>query len=162
RWLGLGAAFDAVAALGLTGDELGSNSWVVSGARSTTGKPLLANDPHLGLHAPSTWYIAPLQAHGLSVIGATLPGVPGVIIGHNARVAWAFTSVEPDVQDLYVEEPDPVDPSRYRFRGEWKTYEKRTETIRVKGAPDETLTVRSSVHGPLVTDVLTGADKLGA
>jgi penicillin amidase len=162
RWLGLGAAFDAVAALGLTGDELGSNSWVVSGARSTTGKPLLANDPHLGLHAPSTWYMARLEAPGFSVIGATLPGVPGVIIGHNARIAWAFTSVEPDVQDLYVEEPDPADASRYRFRGEWKQFENRTETIHVKGAPDETLTVRSSVHGPLVTDVLTGADKLGA
>ena len=162
RWEHLDAAFGAVAALGLTGDELGSNSWVVSGARSTTGKPLLANDPHLGLHAPSTWYIARLEAPGFSVIGATLPGVPGVIIGHNARIAWAFTSVEPDVQDLYVEEPDPADPSRYRFRGEWKAFEKRTETIHVKGAPDEVLTVRSSVHGPLVTDVLTGADKLGA
>jgi penicillin amidase len=161
-WLGLGAAFEAVAALGLTGDELGSNSWVVSGQRSTTGKPLLANDPHLSLHAPSTWYIVRLEAPGFSVIGATLPGVPGVIIGHNARLAWAFTSVEPDVQDLYVEEADAADPSRYRFRGEWKAFDKRSETIHVKGAPDETLTVRSSVHGPLVTDVLTGADKLGA
>lgn len=161
-WARLGAAFDAVAALGLTGEDLGSNSWVVSGARSTTGKPLLANDPHLGLHTPSLWYVARLEAPGFSVIGATLPGVPGVIIGHNARIAWAFTSVEPDVQDLYVEEADPADPSRYRFRGEWKPFEKRTETIRVQGAADEALTVRTSVHGPVVTDVLTGADKLGA
>jgi penicillin amidase len=161
-WERLDAAFGSVAALGLTGDELGSNSWVVSGARTTTGKPLLANDPHLGLHAPSTWYLVRLEAPGLSVIGASLPGVPGVIIGHNARVAWAFTSLEPDVQDLYLEELDSADPARYRFREEWKAFDKRDETIHVKGAPDEVLTVRSSVHGPLVTDVLAGADRLGA
>jgi len=87
--------------------------------------------------------------------------VPGVIIGHNANVAWAFTSVEPDVQDLYVEETDPADPSRYRFRGEWKAFEKRTETIHVRGAADDSLTVRSTVHGPVVTDMMAGADKLG-
>jgi penicillin amidase len=161
-WQQLGAAFDAVAALGLTGEDLGSNSWVVSGARSTTGKPLLANDPHLGLKTPSVWYIARLEAPGLSVIGATLPGVPGVIIGHNARIGWAFTSIEPDVQDLYVERVDPADPSRYFFRGAWKSFETRVETIRVRGAADVALTVRSSLHGPLVTDVLTGADRLGA
>ena len=160
-WRPLGEQFDLLAELNLTGEELGSNSWVVGGARSTTGKPLLANDPHLGFKAPSLWYLARLEAPGLSVAGATLPGLPGVIIGHNARIGWGLTSVEPDVQDLYLEEVDPGDPSRYRFRGEWKTFETRQEMIRVRGEKTETFTARASVHGPIVTDVLPGASGLG-
>ncbi len=89
----------------------------MAGSRTVSGKPILANDPHLGLRTPSVWYLARLEAPGLSVAGATLPGVPGVIIGHNARIAWGLTSVEPDVQDLYLEETDPkrsvaIPPSR--------------------------------------------------
>ncbi|HEV2065044.1 MAG TPA: penicillin acylase family protein [Thermoanaerobaculia bacterium] len=160
-WHRLGEAFDRLAHLGLTGEELGSNSWVVGGARSITGKPLLANDPHLGFKTPSLWYLVRLEAPGLSVAGATLPGLPGVIIGHNARVGWGLTSVEADVQDLYLEEVDPKDPARYRFRGEWKSFETRQETIRVRGQAAETFTARASVHGPIVTDVLSGANALG-
>jgi penicillin amidase len=161
KWRQLEAAFELIAGLGLTGDELGSNSWVVAGSRTTTGKPLLANDPHLGFRAPSVWYLARLEAPGFSVAGATLPGVPGVIIGHNTRIGWGLTSVEPDVQDLYLEETDPADPTRYRFRGEWRRFTSRNETIRVKGASPVTFEVRESVHGPIVTDSLAGANRFG-
>ena len=140
---------------------LGSNSWVIAGSRTISGKPILANDPHLALRAPSVWYVARLEAPGYSVAGATLPGLPGVVIGRNARIAWALTSLEPDVQDLFVEEVDPADRSRYRWRGERKTFETRRETIRVRGGSDVVIDVRTSVHGPIVSDVLEGAAALG-
>jgi penicillin amidase len=140
---------------------LGSNSWVLAGSRTTSGRPILANDPHLALRAPSVWYLARLAAPGYSVVGATLPGLPGVVIGRNDRIAWALTSLEPDVQDLFVEDVDPADPSRYRWRGEWKAFETRRETIRVRGGADVQVDVRRSVHGPIVSDVLEGAGTLG-
>jgi penicillin amidase len=140
---------------------IGSNSWVLAGTRTLSGKPILANDPHLALRTPSVWYLARLIAPGYSVAGATLPGLPGVVIGRNARIAWGLTSVEPDVQDLFVENVDPADSSRYRWRGEWKEFESRRETIRVRGGEDVALEVRSSVHGPIVSDVLDGAETLG-
>src|SRR5437870_3067232 len=87
-------------------DGIGSNAWVVSGSRSATGKPLLANDPHLGLTAPPVWYFAHLHAPGMDVIGATLPGVPGVVVGRNERIAWGFTNTGPDAQDLFLEKLD--------------------------------------------------------
>jgi penicillin G amidase len=155
--------FDALGWLGLgAGESLGSNSWVLAGSRTVSGRPVLANDPHLKLRAPSTWYLAALDAPGLRAAGATLPGVPGIIIGHNDRIAWALTSLEPDVQDLFVEEVDPNDSSRYRHRGAWKPFAVRSETIRVRGGRDVSLTVRESVHGPIVTDALTGAERLGS
>jgi penicillin amidase len=142
---------------------LGSNSWVLSGSRTTTGKPILANDPHLGLRAPSVWYLARLSAPGYSVAGATLPGLPGVVIGRNDRIAWALTSLEPDVEDLFVEEVDPADETRYRWKGEWRRFETRRETIRVRGGPDVSFLVRASVHGPIVSDAggLEGASSVG-
>jgi len=162
EWDRVEDAFGPALALGLgVGHAFGSNSWVLSGSRTASGKPILANDPHLGLRTPSVWYLASIDAPGLRVTGATLPGVSGVLIGHNDRIAWGLTSLEPDVQDLFVEEVDPQDASRYRHRGEWKRFEERHETIRVRGGPDETLTVRSSVHGPVVTDALEGAGLLG-
>ena len=140
---------------------LGSNSWVLAGSRTRSGRPILANDPHLALRAPSVWYVARLEAPGYSVVGATLPGLPGVVIGRNARIAWALTSLEPDVQDLFIETVHPQDPSRYRWRGEWREFETRRETIRVRGGEDVQLELRSSVHGPIVSDVLDGAKELG-
>ncbi len=139
-------AFD----LGLEG--VGSNNWVVSGARSETGKPLLANDPHLGLSAPALWYFARLTSPAGTVIGATLPGVPGVVLGRNEHIAWGFTNTGPDVQDLFIEQLDPADPSRYRTPDGWATFETVREVIQVKGAPDEVLTVRISRHGPVISD----------
>jgi penicillin amidase len=143
-------------------DGVGSNSWVLAGSRTTTGRPILANDPHLALRAPSTWYMASLEAPGFQVSGATLPGLPVVIIGRNARLAWGLTSLEPDVLDLFVETVAAEDPARYRHRGEWKTFETRREILRVRGGREVTLEVRSSVHGPIVTDIFSGAETLGA
>ena len=159
-WAALEDRFALLDDFGFGGETLGSNSWVIAGSRTKSGRPILANDPHLGLRAPSVWYLARLEAPGLSVAGATLPGLPSVIIGHNARIAWGLTSLEPDVQDLFLERVDPRDPSRYFHAGSWRAFRKRTETIRVRGRPDEKVEIRESVHGPIVTDVLDGAKKL--
>jgi penicillin G amidase len=124
----------------------GSNSWAVSGARTASGKPLLANDPHLGLTAPPVWYFAHLHAPGLDAIGATLPGVPAILVGRNDRIAWGLTNTGADVQDLYLERLDTP-------------FAERAELIRVKGAPDERLIVRSSRHGPLLTEASRAAPR---
>ncbi|MEP6471100.1 MAG: penicillin acylase family protein, partial [Acidobacteriota bacterium] len=151
-WTRLDDAFARAGARDPDDAGLGSNSWVVAGSRTTTGKPILANDPHLGLRTPSVWYLARLSAPGYSVTGATLPGLPGVVIGRNDRIAWALTSLEPDVEDLFVEDVDPADETRYRWKGEWKRFDTRRETIRVRGGKDVEVVVRSSVHGPIVSD----------
>ena len=162
-WARVDRAFTPLAELGIgAGGNLGSNSWVLAGSRTASGKPILANDPHLGLGTPSVWYLASIDAPGLRATGATLPGVPAVLIGHNDRIAWGVTSLEPDVQDLFVEDVDPNDGSRYRHRGEWKRFDERVERIRVRGGANVELKVRTSVHGPIVTDALGGADRLGA
>ncbi len=135
-------------------DGMGSNEWVVSGAQSETGKPLLANDPHLGLSAPSLWYFAHLSAPGMNVIGATLPGMPGVVLGHNDRIAWGFTNTAPDVQDLYIERINPANAKQYQTPDGWADFKIRTETIKIKGQPDATLEVRETRHGPVVTGAL--------
>jgi len=129
---------------------LGSNNWVVSGAHTATGKPLLANDTHLELTIPSIWYEIHLTAPGWNVKGFTLPGAPMVIIGHNERIAWGFTNNGADVQDLYIETFNPAAPDEYRVRGSWTKAQIIDETIRVKGAPDEHLQVVVTRHGPVV------------
>ncbi len=135
----------------------GSNSWVLAGSRTTTGKPLLANDPHLKLSTPALWYFARLEAPGLDVAGATMPGLPGVVVGQNQRIAWGFTNTGPDVQDTYLERIHPDDPAQYQTPTGWARFEARQEVIRVKGRPDVTMTVRSTRHGPVLSDaVLAG------
>jgi len=142
----------------------GSNNWVLAGSRTVSGKPLLANDPHLGLSAPAIWYFARLQAPAsvaadgspigaIDVIGATLPGLPFVILGRTDSVAWGFTNTGPDVQDLDLEQIHPDDPSLYRTPEGWKPFTLRTETIRVKGQPDVVLALRATRHGPVLSDV---------
>ncbi|WP_455282022.1 penicillin acylase family protein [Cupriavidus necator] len=147
-------------------EGMGSNNWVVSGAHTQSGKPLLANDPHLGLQAPALWYFARMTAPGLDVAGATLPGIPVVVLGHNARIAWGLTNTAPDVQDLYIERLRPGSDSEYQTPHGWAAFETRTETIRVKGAPDVTLKVRATRHGPVISDVAeavsSAAGPLGA
>ncbi|MHA7680497.1 penicillin acylase family protein [Cupriavidus sp. PET2-C1] len=147
-------------------EGMGSNNWVVSGAHTRSGKPLLANDPHLGLQAPALWYFAQMQAPGLDVTGATLPGMPAVVLGHNQRIAWGFTNTAPDVQDLYIERVQPGSTQRYQTPDGWADFITRTETIHVKGAPDVTLNVRETRHGPVISDaaepVATAAAPLGA
>jgi penicillin amidase len=140
-------------------EGMGSNNWVLGGARSKTGRPLLANDPHLGLSAPSLWYLAHVSAPGLNAIGATLPGIPGIVLGHNDRIAWAFTNTGPDVQDLYIEEISESDPARYRTPDGWAAFDTREEVIHVKGQADVPLKVRTTRHGPVITGALPLADK---
>lgn len=131
--------------------SVGSNNWVVDGSRSVSGKPLLANDPHLPLTAPSIWYFAHLHAPGLNVIGAGLPGVPGILLGRNEQVAWAFTNTNPDSQDVFVERLVPGNPGHYQTPAGEAAFTEFKETLRVKGAPDERLIVRVSRHGPLIS-----------
>ncbi|HEX2520901.1 MAG TPA: penicillin acylase family protein, partial [Terriglobia bacterium] len=137
------------------GDEvLGSNNWVVSGRRTTGGKPILANDPHLPHGVPSIWYMTHLQAPGiLDVTGVTIPGAPLVIIGHNENVAWGVTNLGPDVQDLYVETIDPHRPNFYRVNDHWEEMELHEERIAIRGREPEILKVRSTRHGPVIREL---------
>lgn len=136
----------------------GSNNWVVDGSHTQSGKPLLANDPHLGLSAPAIWYFARIKAPAapggkpMDVMGATLPGLPTVVLGRTAGVAWGFTNTSPDVQDLYLEQINPGDAQQYRTPGGWARFGVREEIIRVKGMPDQKLVVRSTRHGPVLSD----------
>lgn len=140
-------------------DGMGSNNWVVGGDLTETGKPLLANDPHLGLSAPALWYFAHLSAPGLNVIGATLPGIPSVVLGRNDRIAWGFTNTAPDVQDLYIERINPDDRRQYQTPDGWAEFKVRTETIKVKGQEDVSLEVRETRHGPVISGALPIIDK---
>lgn len=139
-------------------DVLGSNNWVISGARSTTGRPVLANDPHLGSRLPSTWYLAHLSYDGTDVIGASVPGLPGIVVGSNQSITWGVTNAEGDVQDLFRERLDPGGQMA-EFRGALEPLRVLTETIKVKGQPDIEQVVRISRHGPLVSDALIANDQ---
>jgi penicillin amidase len=132
--------------------RLGSNNWVLSGAQTQSGKPLLANDPHLPHSIPSVWYMIHLKAPGLNVSGVSLPGLPAVIIGHNKRIAWGVTNTYPDVQDLYVESFNFRNPNRYLYNGQWIEDEERDEVIRVRNKRDYTLHVKTTRHGPVVSE----------
>ena len=138
---------------GAVGTHIGSNSWVVSGEKSVTGTPILANDPHLGFTQPSKWYEMHMRAPGVNVAGVTLAGLPGVVIGHNDSIAWGFTNVMADDADFFIETVDPENPFLYMYQGQWTGMDRRTEVIKIKGAPAETLVVRSTHHGPLVSDI---------
>ncbi len=159
----LGTSLSALAGLdrgdGLGSHGIGSNNWVVSGARTQSGKPILANDPHLGFSMPSVWIMNGLHCREVSttcpwdVTGVTFPGAPGVVLGHNAKIAWGATNVGPDTEDLYLETVDKTDPSRYIFEGRSIPFEVRHETIKVASAPDVELDVRSTSHGVVLSDV---------
>jgi len=144
--------------LGPTGSGIGSNSWAISGDLTNTGSPILANDPHLGISMPSIWFQVDMhcriksEACPFEMSGFTFAGVPGVVIGHNDRIAWGFTNVGPDVMDLYVERVNPDNPNQYEVNGEWVDFETRIETIQVAGSEPVELTVRSTRHGPVLTD----------
>ena len=130
-----------------------SNSWVVGGEKSKSGKPLLANDMHLALNAPNIWYLVGLHAPGYEVVGMSLPGAPGVVAGHSNAVAWGFTNAMVDDSDFFIEEVDPDDPSQYRTPNGWASFQTRVETIEVKGQEPITMTVQSTHHGPVITPV---------
>jgi penicillin amidase len=136
-----------------TAEGLGSNNWVVDGTLTASGKPLLANDPHLGTRLPSTWYLAHISAGDFEVIGGTFPGIPAVALGRNRSIAWGATNVAADVEDLYVEHLDPAG-THYEFRGAQEPITVIPETIVVKGAAPLVLNVRVTRHGPLVSDAI--------
>jgi len=136
-----------------------SNEWVVSGARSSTGKPMLANDPHLGLEAPIMWYLARLVTPEGELKGATVPGLPVVLLGQNSHIAWGFTTTNSDVQDIFIETLDPQDPTHYLTPTGSAPFITRQETIKVKDAPAVTLTVRTTRHGPVISDVDSDAQQ---
>jgi penicillin amidase len=129
-----------------------SNAWAVDGQHSATGAPLLAGDPHLGFAMPGTWYLAYIETPTLSLAGATAPGVPMLVMGHNHRIAWSFTTTGADVQDLFVE--TPAGPNMYATPDGPRPFMLREERIRIRGAPDEILTVRETRHGPVVSDLV--------
>ena len=134
-------------------EALGSNNWVVDGTLSATGKPLLANDPHLGTHVPSLWYLAHMSAGDFDVVGATLPGAPAVAIGRNRHIAWGETNVAADVEDLYRERIDPTG-KLVEFRGALEPMRILKETITVSGGDPIEIDVRMTRHGPLVSDAI--------
>jgi penicillin amidase len=133
-----------------TGGEIqpGSNSWAVSGALTATGKPILANDPHLEFSIPSTWYMVHLRAPGLNVSGVALPGVPAVIVGHNERIAWGVTNLQFDVQDLYREQLEPQ-TGRYMFRGAIEQARLERTAIAIKGEKPAVFEQWITRHGPI-------------
>jgi penicillin amidase len=132
----------------------GSNNWVISGAHTVTGKPMLSNDMHLNHQMPNLWYEAHLHSGDYDVIGVTLPGLPFVIVGHNRRVAWGFTNVGPTVEDLYIESFNSE--GAYQTSKAWQQPQHRAETIHVKGQPDVTVDVVVTRHGPIITDLIPG------
>lgn len=155
EWAHVDGVIAAVSALvGETGEGIGSNSWVVSGELTDSGMPLLANDPHLGAALPSVWHQIGLRCRTITpncafdVSGFSFSGVPGVIIGHNDRVAWGFTNLTTDVTDLYLEK---IDADQYWLDGVLVPLDVRTETISVAGGDDIELTIRSTVNGPIIS-----------
>jgi penicillin amidase len=133
-------------------EGVGSNNWALNGKLTASGKPLLANDPHLGLSAPAIWYMAHLEAPGLNVIGATLPGIPAVVLGRTDKFAWSFTNTGPDVQDLYIEELDPKNPGVYRGPEGPLAFKVRQEIIDIKGEPPLRFLVKETRHGPVISE----------
>ena len=132
----------------------GSNNWVVDGTMTATGYPILCNDPHLGQAAPSIWYECHLVAGDIDVVGASFPGTPGVVIGHNQYIAWGVTNAISDVQDLYIEKFHPNNPHLYEFQGQWHEARVEREEIRVKGRKEPVIEeVRITRHGPILTTI---------
>ena len=147
------------------GEGVGSNSWAVTGSKSSTGGAILANDPHLAVGIPSVFYQVGLHCRAVTsscpfdVAGFSFAGVPGVVIGHNDRIAWGLTNLAADVTDFYLHS---LRDETYQRDGAYVPLETRTETIRVADGPDETITVRSTVHGPIISDVVGAASDAGA
>jgi penicillin amidase len=152
RRLALDLVYEALPPV--VGPTYASNNWVVDGEHSASGKPLLANDPHLEFGAPGFWYLARLKTPQHEIAGGTAAGAPFVLVGHNDRIAWGFTTTTADVEDLFIERVDPSDPGRYLTPQGAVPFASRQETIRVRAAPSVEMTIRATRHGPVVSDVL--------
>jgi penicillin amidase len=148
----LQTAFTSLAAAWPYATPGASNEWVVSGAQTKTGKPILANDPHLGLEAPIMWYLARIVTPDDDLKGATVPGLPVVLLGQNSQIAWGFTTTNSDVQDIFIETLDTKDSTRYLTPDGSVPFITRQEIIKVKGAADIVLHVRGTRHGPVISD----------
>src|SRR5207253_6603707 len=142
-----------LAAFPLPGESVGSNNWAVSGVRTMTGRPMLANDPHLGLQAPSLWYLAHVATPQGNVVGGTLPGIPFIVLGRNDAIAWSMTTTNSDTQDLFVERVTAGDPESYVTPSGKARFEVRDEVIRV-GNEERRMRVRTTRHGPVISDVV--------
>jgi penicillin amidase len=140
--------------------RVGSNAWALAGSRTASGAPLLANDPHLELRAPGVFYLARLETPEVELVGATLPGVPGVVLGHNGQIAWGFTNAGFDTQDLFIERIDPNDPTRYLTPEGSAAFATREEVIEVKGAAPVTFEVRETRHGPVLSDLVADSEAM--
>ena len=152
RRLAIDALYEALPPI--VGPNYASNNWVVDGKHSASGKPLLANDPHLAFSAPGFWYLARMKTPRHEIAGGTVAGVPLVVIGHNERIAWGFTTTTADVEDLFIEKVDPTDPARYLTPQGSALFTTRHETVLVKGAPPVDIAIRETRHGPVLSDVL--------
>ncbi|NOR88736.1 MAG: penicillin acylase family protein, partial [Anaerolineales bacterium] len=148
------------------GEGIGSNNWVISGERTESGKPILADDTHLSIQMPSIWYEVGLHCEPIgpecpfNVVGFSFASSPGVIIGHNDHVAWGVTNLGPDVQDFFIEKINPENPNQYEFKGQWKDMEIIREEITVAGQDDpEIVNVRITRHGPIINDVIGGVEE---
>ena len=150
--LALDALYEALPPV--VGPIYASNNWVVDGRHSASGKPLLANDPHLEFGAPGFWYLARLRTPQHEIAGGTAAGSPFVLVGHNERIAWGFTTTTADVEDLFIERVDPTDPARYLTPQGPAPFASRHETIAVRGATPVDITIRTTRHGPVLSDVL--------
>jgi penicillin amidase len=139
------------------GEGAGSNCWALAGSRTATGKPILTGDPHLAVRNPSIWYEIGLEGAGYKLVGFSFAGIPGIVIGHNDRIAWTLTYAYTDTQDLFVERQDPTDPRRYEYKGQFETATFVREKIDVKGRENPVIVdVAITRHGPIVTPVLKG------
>jgi penicillin G amidase len=143
-------------------DGTGSNNWVLAGTHTTTGKPLLANDPHLRLTTPALWYFVRIEVPGLKLAGASMPGLPTIVLGQNQHLAWGFTNTAADVQDLYIERVDANEPLRYETPSGPATMTSVNEIIKVKGKPDVAVVARATRHGPVISDAGTMNDVVPA
>jgi penicillin amidase len=152
--------FEGLANLTETFDRSGgSNAWVVDGVHSNTGKPLLANDPHLGFSLPGLWYLVTIDAPHLHLAGATIPGVPFVILGHNSDIAWGMTATGGAVEDLFIEKLDSTDSTRYVTPSGSEQFASHSETIVVRGSTPTVILVQETRHGPVISNVVEEAGK---
>ena len=155
-WLRIAAAIPE----GLKSDSA-SNAWVLSGTRTKSGMPILANDPHLEFSAPGIWYLARIVTPNFASTGATVPGVPLTILGQNGHIAWGMTTPGADTSDIYIEDLDPNNSAQYVTSSGPRRFQTRQETIRIRGETPVDFVIRSSRHGPIISDVIPHLANLG-